>query len=538
MTQAVLPDGRILEFPDETDPVVIQGAVKRMLGLPLDITEEIVPQPIDDPGFIERVSQDLAERGDIGEEIQQRFQAGEQGVLESGLQLAGKVGAGGALDIMGEALVSGMEGLRAVTPDYIEDSILDAATRAAFDFMGTDVGRAGLAAVEGGVEMWREFKAENPRAARNIESAANIGLLVAPTKGKPKVPAKPTPVVRAAEVMAGKAATQEAARKASFIDDLVLPKQTAKIRTEQAARTTERGLLGTKEVGLSPGERAMANEVSLVEGVSSKNTIQGNLNVISKEVTAESKKLTDLLKKNDVSIPRREFGAELDRAIVRLGENPLLVGDAAKTATKVVDKMKQIVAKNPGTASGLLKSRKELDAWIKTQKPKVFDPNQESALSLAVREIRQSTNNFIDERAVNVAVKDSLKKQSTLLRATENIAPKAADEGVNSIMRAWQRVSNVIGLRGEFTQMMATAAGVGGLGAAAMFAPLFREMLVLGGVSYVAGRAVLSPTAKRAVSKLLQGIDKSIRISKDEALISQLRMDRAALAELLKGGEK
>lgn len=33
MTEAVLPDGRILEFPDGTDPAVIQQAVKRVLGV-------------------------------------------------------------------------------------------------------------------------------------------------------------------------------------------------------------------------------------------------------------------------------------------------------------------------------------------------------------------------------------------------------------------------------------------------------------------------------------------------------------------------
>ena len=30
--EAELPDGRVLEFPDGTDPSVIQSAVKRVLG--------------------------------------------------------------------------------------------------------------------------------------------------------------------------------------------------------------------------------------------------------------------------------------------------------------------------------------------------------------------------------------------------------------------------------------------------------------------------------------------------------------------------
>ena len=33
MIEAELPDGRILEFPDDTDPLVIQARVKEFMGI-------------------------------------------------------------------------------------------------------------------------------------------------------------------------------------------------------------------------------------------------------------------------------------------------------------------------------------------------------------------------------------------------------------------------------------------------------------------------------------------------------------------------
>lgn len=534
-----LPEGFILDVVPEA---VAQAPTGLPEGFVLDSPITPVEAPVtapelateeESPGFIERFSSDLENRKKLAREIQGLIDRGEQAYASSVLQLTGKVGFGTMLDFLGETVVSGVEILSAITPDEIEDPIVDTVTKAAHLFLETDLGKAGMEAAQAGMEAWNEFRAENPESARNIESIVDIGLLIAPVKAKPKIKAQPTMAGRAAIKVEAAGVKQTARQKAAFVDDLVLPKPTAKVRVEQVARTTEEGIFGTKKVALSAGERAMADEVSLIEGVGSSKTLLGNFTVISQEVTNEAKLLKDLLKKNDVIIPRREFAAELDRAITRLGENPLLVGDAATTATKVVDKMKQIVASNPGTASGLLKSRKELDRWIETQKPKIFDPNQETALSIAVREIRQSTNDFIDERAVNVAVKDSLKKQSTLLRAMDNIGPKAAAEADTALLRAWQSANKVLGLRGEFNQIVATALGIGGLGAAAVAAPMFKFLLITGAVSFVAGKAVLSPSAKKGVSKLLGVVDKAVRTSKDEALIAQLRLDRAAIVELL-----
>ena len=44
----------------------------------------------------------------------------------------------------------------------------------------------------------------------------------------------------------------------------------------------------------------------------------------------------------------------------------------------------------------------------------------------------------------------------------DNIAPKAAEEGANAVVRQWQTVTKLLPFRGDFNQTMATMFGIGG----------------------------------------------------------------------------
>jgi len=485
-------------------------------------------------GFLKRFGDDLKRRSDLALVIDEAVKSGEQSFAEGVLQSAGIVGGGAMMDFLGEVVVSGGRGLSNITPDIIENPIKDAVTSAAHGFLNTAVGQAGLDAAKTGVQAWFDFKEANPRAARNIEAVVDIGLLLAPAKAKTPGKAKPTVAGRAAEGLTAKADAQIAGTKAQFVDDLIMPKLTAAVRVEQVGRTSQKGVLNTKKVKLNPKEQEISKVVGALD-VDSKKTLQANYNIISKEVAKESDSLVAALKNQDVSIPRQEFLAALDRALIRLKENPLIVGDAEKTAGKILVKMRQLVNANKGTGSGLLKARKELDAWMRSQKgPSVFDPKNENALSIALREIRQTTNDFIEAKTPNVAVKESLRKQSNLLKAMDNIAPKAADEGKNALFRAWQIASKILPIRGEFNQTLAVIFGVGGLGAAATFAPFFTKITIGALGTYALGKALFGPQTKKAMAGMLKLIDESIRKTKDEKIISQLRLDRALIVEMLK----
>lgn len=502
--------------------------------------------PQEEPGIFEQfgtgVAEDFEQRAQDFEEISRAVFAGEITKDEAALGVIGKVGAGFVMDMIGEGLLLGGRGIAAITPKEIADPLSQTVSKTAHEFLGTDLGRAGLEAAQKGFEAYNEFAAENPRAARNIESVMNIGLLLAPVKGKPKIKVPPTAASKKAKSILGSAAegltknaeAQTARKQVDFLDDLVRPKQTPTVRAEQIRRTTEGGAFSGRTVQPSASERAMADAVGSVEGVASKNSMLNNLNLIDKEVRIEADALKKALAKNDIIVPRTEFTAALDDAVIRLGENPTLVGDAARSATRVMDKMKSIVAKNKSTGSGLLQSRKELDAWIKTQKPKIFDPKQESALSTAVREIRQTTNNFIDQRVANVELKQSLARQSNLLRAADNIAPKAGEEAANGALRLFQNTAKAIPIKGDAAQKIVTGLGLGGIGVAAATVPFMTKLALGGGALIVGGKLAASPATKKGISALLRLSDDAIKKAKDPQLLLELRADRAALAEAFK----
>lgn len=563
MTQAQLEDGRILEFPDETPPEVIQETVKKLLGGGFD--EGVIPsleavspaalptgvetaletpgaaglpiQPEESPGFIERVRADLAERGRMLDEIQAAEEAGEQPLSESLFQVAGKVMAGSVLDVIGEGVVSAIGGLSAITPDEIEDPIVQGAVRLGTAFLETDLGKEGLEAAEKGFAAYNEFSAENPRAARNIESVVDIGLLLAPVKGKPKVKAQPTFADKLATRVTVAGEAQTLRQKSTFVDDLVRPKQTKKVREEEILRSTEEGALATRTTELSTAERAMADEVGKIAEVGSDKTLLGNLNVIQTANRAEAKSLVAALRKNDVDIPASEITASLDDAIATLRADPLLIEGPEKIALNLAERMKTLAAEQPATASGLLQARKNFDDLVRESKPKAFDPAVENSISAAVREVRQSVNDLIDSKVTDVAVKESLRKQSNLFRAIENIGPKAADEAGNSILRLFQRVARATDLGTSFTQKIALGLGLVGGGTALAFnassvAPFLVGAAIPAGALFGAGKLATSATTKKAIGSLLRQADTAIKTTKDKALLTQLRADRGAVAEI------
>lgn len=486
--------------------------------------------------FAQRFGKDLFDRSKMLEEILTVTHEGEQSTAEGVLQVAGKFGAGIVLDMLGEGLVSGVRGLSAITPDIIENPIKDAATSAAHSFLNTDIGRAGLEAASAGMERWEEFKEEHPRAARNIESVVNISLIVAPVKKG----AAPTPgrLASKADDLTTAATAQEQRTALEFVDDLVRPAESKRVRIEQVPRTAEEGLLKQKVAALSPQEQRMSDAVSTVLEVSPKNTLQANYRAIDDAVSVEATQLSESLKNTGALIPRRESKNALKLAQMRLDQSPAMVGDAAKSANRIIEKANTLIDSNPGTSFGVLKTRRELDAWIRTQKPNAFDPATENAMSLAVKEVRQSLNNLIDARNPSQAVRESLSKQSNLLGAMDNIAEKAAAEGRNVITRTWKNISRILPIRGEFNQSMAVLMGVGGLGAAAAFAPYFTQLAGLGVGSYVAGKFLMSPQAKKGLATLLKKADEALGVATDPNMISQLRLDRAAIVEILENAEE
>lgn len=96
-----------------------------------------------------------------------------------------------------------------------------------------------------------------------------------------------------------------------------------------------------------------------------------------------------------------------------------------KRAQSIVDKFMEIAKSKDGTLQSLLDARKEFDSWIQNEYPRVFDESG-NAVNQLVGNVRKAANDFIAERAPDIAVKDSLKNQNLLYDALDTFKEKSA----------------------------------------------------------------------------------------------------------------
>jgi len=372
-------------------------------------------------------------------------------------------------------------------------------------------------------------------------SAAGL-LALSPTKsfGKAALRKAPRPVIRqvgktgkALEKSGIKAAQ---AQQQSFIRDLIRPVQTKKVKEAQVARTTETGRGIFKRSIIEPTKKELAAERAVLEIKDLKPgaTQQQSFNTISKANLKEARNLEQAIAKNDFIFPKKELNARLKEAKTRLMESPTLTGDAQKTAQKIMDKFQQFVDEQGATGSGLLKARKKLDNWIKSQKPKAFDPNKEGAFEIALREVRQTANKFLDEKATSVKVKESLAKQSSLFDALENIKPKAAIEADTAVGRVLQRAGKILGTKNRAVQATAAAVGIGGLGAAATFAPTAAALIGTGFALRGLTKLALSPGVRKALGRMLKEIERQALTTTNKTKSVQLQSLKKNIDNLIK----
>jgi len=228
-------------------------------------------------------------------------------------------------------------------------------------------------------------------------------------------------------------------KTSNFIDDLITPELTKKA-TETAIKTGKvienRALTGVRNIQEAvPGFDRIKEAVSSVKGLSKKNTLLQNSNLIHDEISNTAEVLKSQLKDKGFFSPS-EFNGYMKTIKSELKDNPLIVGDAEKVAEKISNKFSALVKENGYTPEGLLNARKQLDSWMASQKGSaIFDPSKEGAVSVALRAIRQGGNDFLAQRVPDVAVKDLLAKQSNLYQAVDTIAKKAASEGGSKLQR-------------------------------------------------------------------------------------------------------
>lgn len=383
----------------------------------------------------------------------QRFATGQQGITETGLQVAGQA-AGLANDFIGEGIGLAGKALSAVTPDSIEKPITDAISGTANDVAESPAGQA-VGDMASAYEQWRQA---NPGPASTLEGSVNI-LSLLPFGGA---------------VKKGKAVISEAAgsiglddlamgaddialvRKTAQAERLVQPKVTEKLIKDVGSKNPDLLKEGLLKTTLKPSEyeKELAQTAlkSVPEFAATKNPVK-TAKKVQDSIERSSEALRSTFKANDAVLPQHEISSAVSKRVAEAADD---FGDQPgvfESTRRVWDK---ISAKHPGTLSGQWQARIDFYREVENRfGGSIFDKG--SARAQAVRAVGQAANESIDQAAksAGMSFKDQIDEISRLFDIKENLSTKFSASG--PVKKALRTPAGRIGV--------SAAAGAAGLGA-------------------------------------------------------------------------
>ncbi len=451
----------------------------------------------------------------------------QEGALSFSDKVVRTVGdlAGGFGDIAGDAL---MTGAAAMTPDFILEGVGNAFKAIA----ETDAGREGMKAATQGIESYNNWAKDNPDNAKYLESWFNIGAITTP----------PTPIkgivsdAGASLQETGAAITKGGLKsiqgtKNELVTAMLEPTNTARIPTEDLK---SKGFFDTITYDPDAGyTRDNIDIIAEIPEVNPKKTYTYNSNVIEKARQAEQKKLESILGRTPVVVESDVVTQELGK---RAGA--LLSSPEFKTMDATLQKKTEVIFKEAvrriqsgdGSLLDLLQARRDVDSFIGRQKLGL-DRNQASTLDLARKAVNGSLNDIIAELSDNVAVKQSLRKQSAMISALDIVNSKRAEDGRTVIARFKQNYGAYI----PQTLAARAATATFAAGAIAQSWPLMTAAAV-GYLVFPATKAVFSPEARAMLGSMIKGAGDAIKAAEKAGaldVVEQMKADRLVLISLL-----
>lgn len=488
--------------------------------------------------FVTNVQADLENRASEYEVTLKDFNAGRISYPEFVLQAYGKGAFGSFLDISGEAISTGLKGLSFLIPDSVEKPVVDAVKQGLDYIENTDLGRKGIEALAEGVDAWNNFKEANPRAAKNIESVVNVGVVLAPVKTKVNKAPKPdgTKLSRTADKLRQAANAKEHGERKAFALDLTTPKLTEQVRAERAKRTTQEGALNTNVYQPTARELDIADAFASLP-IKQSNSYQKNLSIVLNETRKMSTSLQGRLGKYTNQIDDYAVQSRIDNSIDNLlAERLTMVGDeqTAKILNLMADKIDSLWRQSDKTPSALYQVRRDFDDWVLNNKGDVFGSEKIDNIKTGATTLRNALNDVLEESVPDAGVKASLKKQHLLLSGADELAVKAGNEAANSVTRLWENVTGLLPFKAETNRLVGAGLGISVGTAAATVAPVLVPTLAGGLLAYGAYKGALKLPARKSLALLLSQTDKALKVAKNPEMVKQLRQDRAAIVELLK----
>jgi len=504
---------------------------------------EVTPEEqkeADKPGFIESIKDIGKERAGISLESVRASEAGEQTRAEGFLQVGGQ-----AVAATAESL---FEGVKALTPDFIEEKLVEGGRFVLKQpgiltdiRTGEEIGTTNEAVVQAiqlGVDGLKEIEKNNPRLARNLGALFNLSELI---PGK-KVASVAGDVAEETVEATAKAASKKASKleadivESSFkeAEDIAVKRFNDLTKSEKRGRSEDIIKTGVvkKDLVRTPNEDAAIREIkNLVDEKKIKrgDTAIKQRDVVNSEIENFATTLVSKLKNSEVKIPKTEVDELFTSIKQELIESPSLVGNAEAMADKLSEQFLKLAKKDVMTPAELLQLRKDIDATAKKFKPKTFEATSQNAFTETLTAYRRGINNLLEQKVPEADVKNLLRKQSDLYTAQKNILDNVANEAASIAARALKGFENITGL--PRTEMIETVVLLGSVGAGAL-AP---SAGAIGGTLFTAKaakEALTSRPVKAAIAKTLRSFDEAIDVAKGVERQS-LKDARSAFLQLM-----
>jgi hypothetical protein len=542
--QEPLPKGLSIGEEIIPDDTPVQGiSIGREITYQASEGAELIPD------YVNGIAESMVKRKKALTDTVKSYESGDSGIVKANFATAA-TGIGAGVDVLAETGTLALKGLSVIIPDEIEDPVKDA-MKTAFKFMGeTAIGQEGLKALQKGVGHWKKFENKYPEYAKIIGGGVNLGLLFTPL-GKKKTDLEPrTTNTYAGTYVTGtleEAAEKQISRNArKRVDDLLQPEKT----TDRIKDIKNISIFGNDK-GSNRGffSRIQENEFELfrnnlvanIGGVKGKDTIVNTANAVRKHNKNKAQRLMDDLENTNISwnFPQGTQTELAKRVDDILEDINYIKGDASMENIKknTLESAYKIINTMDNSPAGLLRARQKFDKLINKQlADNLFDPTVMNPTNDVANAVRKSINDLVESRVsnTNVKVKQSLKEQHALWNAQNILDIKAVKEGNNRVSQIFQNLSPIVDGQLALNRTIAVMGGMGAFGAAQFLAvPLAGAAVTYGaGLAFTSG--VLSISGKRALGSILSNIDKGLRITSNENMLRQLKLDRAYIADLMK----
>jgi hypothetical protein len=343
-------------------------------------------------------------------------------------------------DIIWEALFTG---IKTITPDFVKEGA-ETAWKA---LLSTSVWQEWLKALKWWVEMYDEFKKNNPETAANMEATFNIASLIPIWKGTQVLKKWWEKIIDASTKQIWKIAI-----KKPIIENWLskIEKTTLDIIKPKTFTPTERVDLIKKWklitwkwitwewVKYIPDIKDIKIAKSSSQYIKKWKSVSENVMNLKKwisELWEQTKQ--EIINNWDSIFNTKTIFSKLDNI-----EKPVMVKSETSLNNAydlVKNKVKDLITKSKKKYSSLLEVRKEFDNYISKEFPDLYTNEKLTPIKSAIMTYRRTLNDFISEWLPKWnKFKELLKQQSDIYEAIDMLAPQ---KDINAI---WKFIKNPI----------------------------------------------------------------------------------------------